>query len=78
MSDKKPYRHIKTGKVVYLNDQAYSLMKDSYVPEGEESSAVIPKTKKKVDVVEGDIEKAKEVWEETVEPKKSKKHKDEE
>ena len=78
MSDKKPYRHIKTGKVAYLNDLAYSLVQDSYLPEGEESSAVIPKPKKKEDVAEDETEKAKEVWEEVVEPKKSKKHKEEE
>ena len=63
MSDKKPYRHIKTGKVAYLNDLAYSLVQDSYLPDGEESSAVIPKPKKKEDAAEDDeLEKVRGIW----------------
>lgn len=64
MSEKKAYRHNKTGKVSYFNDYAYSLVKDSYSPVNESQNVASPSStpKKKEDVADDELEKVRGIW----------------
>jgi hypothetical protein len=63
MSEKKAYQHIKTGKIAYFNDYAYSLVKDNYKPVDGVASPSAPVIKKKEDAAaDSELEKVRAIW----------------
>jgi hypothetical protein len=68
MSEKKRYKHKTTGKIIYANDTAYDLIKDSYDPFPEEGTVTTSTTKttakknEDAGAVDDELEKVRGIW----------------